>query len=224
MDTFKDIYKKIREIEKSTGRNPHSVELLAVSKKQSSKKIRQLWEYGQKAFGENYLQEALLKMADLHDTDINWHFIGPIQNNKTRKIAENFCWVHTIEKEKTAQRLNDQRPEHLAPLNICIQVNIQDEVTKSGVFPQEIIPLVKAIQNLPRLKLRGLMIIPKSSSSVQSSHIPFRQLNQLLNQVNKELNLSLDTLSMGMSNDYQSAIAEGATIIRLGTALFGTRE
>ncbi len=217
------LYKNITQLESQFGRLPHSVHLLAISKTQSIESIRQVWENGQIAFGENYLQEALPKIAALHDIHIEWHFIGPIQANKTRLIAENFSWVQSIERLKIAERLNTQRPSHLPPLNVCIQVNISQESSKSGIIPEEVISLAKAIQSLPQLKLRGLMAIPEPLTDFQQQRKAFHQLHRLFTELNKTLSLSLDTLSMGMSQDYAAAIAEGSTMIRIGTALFGER-
>lgn len=223
-NNLKTIHQNITQAECQFGRIPHSVQLLAVSKTQHSSRIREAWEAGQKAFGENYLQEALPKIENLKSTDIEWHFIGPIQNNKTRKIAEHFSWVHTVEREVSAQRLNNQRPAHMPPLNICIQVNLHHELTKSGVLPEQTTLLVKKIiSHMPQLRLRGLMAIPEVAKDFEKQRATFSELKQLLEKINQHLNLSLDTLSMGMSNDYIAAIAEGTTIVRLGTAIFGER-
>lgn len=213
----------IIQAEKQFHRTPHSVQLLAVSKTQDSERIREAWNCGQKAFGENYLQEALIKIQALSDLAIEWHFIGPIQNNKTRKIAEHFSWVHSVDNAMTAQRLNDQRPLSLPPLNVCIQVNISHEKTKSGILLQEVPALCEKILLMPRLQLRGFMVIPEPSLNVEQQRKPFHQIKTFFDQINQENAGVLDTLSMGMSDDYIAAIAEGATIIRIGTALFGTR-
>lgn len=224
------LYNNIKNAESQFHREPNSVQLLAVSKTQSSQKIREIWREGQCTFGENYLQEALIKISELKDTNIEWHFIGAIQNNKTRKIAENFSWVHTIEQEKTAQRLNDQRPENLPALNICIEINLDHEKTKSGIHlsnqyeSNRLFWLVEKILTMPRLKLRGLMSIPELSENTDKQRAKFATLRCVLDQLNAQFNLSLDTLSIGMSQDYVAAIAEGATIVRIGTALFGERE
>jgi len=179
---------------------------------------------GQRAFGENYLQEALDKIAALKDRapDIEWHFIGPIQSNKTRPIAENFAWVHSVDRLKIAQRLSEQRPAALAPLNICIQVNVSGEASKSGCAPQDLPALAHAVAALPGLRLRGLMAIPEPASSEAEQRRPLRQLRELAEQLRAE-GLALDTLSMGMSADLAAAIAEGATMVRIGTAIFGER-
>lgn len=220
---LKTLYQNIATAESQFHRKPNSVKLLAVSKTQSIANIQEAFKCGQKAFGENYLQEALLKIDALQNMDIEWHFIGPIQSNKTRKIAENFSWVHSIDRMIIAQRLNEQRPLNLPPLNICIQINFENEITKSGISTQDVIPFIQAIQKMPRLKLCGFMIIPEFSEDFEKQRQVFHELNQLLHQINQQLDLSLDTLSMGMSNDYIAAIAEGSTIIRVGTALFGER-
>lgn len=217
------IQQNILQAEKQFHRMPHSVQLLAVSKTQNSECIREAWNGGQKAFGENYLQEALLKIQALGDLPIEWHFIGPIQNNKTRKIAEHFSWVHSVDNAITAKRLNDQRPLSLPPLNICIQINISQENTKSGILLQEVPVLLEQMISMPRLKLRGLMVIPKPSLNFEQQRESFHQIKVIFDQINQENSGVLDTLSMGMSDDYSAAIAEGATIIRLGTALFGAR-
>ncbi len=199
-----------------------NVQLLAVSKRHSADEIRELVTLGQLKYGESYLQEALQKIKELADLPIEWHFIGPIQSNKTRSIAENFDWVHSIERLKIARRLNDQRPEGLAPLNICIQVNVSGEASKSGCTLSALDKLVADIALLPNIRLRGLMTIPQSVSSFEQQRIPFGQLRTALERLNREGH-NLDTLSMGMSGDLDAAIAEGATIVRIGTALFGSR-
>ena len=207
-------------------RDAQSVRLLAVSKTFGPEAVIAAAEAGQRAFGENYLQEAVDKMAavraDRPDLLLEWHFIGPIQSNKTRPIAEHFDWVHSVDREKIAHRLSEQRPVHLPPLNICLQVNISGEDTKSGAAPEEVAALAKAVAGLPRLKLRGLMAIPEPAEDMARQRIPFEKLRQLLKQLNNE-GLALDTLSMGMSADMDAAIAEGATIVRVGTAIFGQR-
>lgn len=203
-------------------RQPHSVFLLAVSKGQPIEKIQQAVAAGQVAFGENYLQEALPKIIALADKKLEWHFIGIIQTNKTKKIADYFSWVHSLSDTQSAQRLNEQRASHLPPLNICLQVNTSQEPTKSGVQNKEVFPLAEYCASLPRLRLRGLMTIaaPKKQFSAQRSE--FHRLRVLYDKLNAR-GFKLDTLSMGMSNDMQAAIAEGATIVRIGTAIFGER-
>jgi pyridoxal phosphate enzyme (YggS family) len=198
------------------------VRLLAVSKTRPADIIRQAYACGIHCFGENYLQEALEKQAQLNDLDIEWHMIGPIQSNKTRQIAESFSWVHGIDREKIALRLNDQRPDTLPPLNVCIQVNIDDEASKSGVSPEEIETLATAIKSLPRLRLRGLMTIPHPQDSLESQRVPLRKLKECFDALNQK-GFNLDTLSMGMTDDMEAAILEGSTLVRIGTALFGSR-
>lgn len=196
--------------------------LLAVSKTRSADELRAVWQAGCRDFGESYLQEALAKQEALQDLPMTWHFIGPLQSNKTRPVASHFDWVHSIDRMKLAQRLNEQRPPALPPLNVCIQVNIDDEASKSGVTPDEVETLANAIRELPRLKLRGLMCIPHPWESVAEQRRPLAALRILLEALNAK-GFSLDTLSMGMSDDLDIAIAEGATMVRIGTALFGER-
>ena len=198
------------------------IRLLAVSKTFSAESVREACRAGQLAFGENYLQEALEKIAALRDLPLEWHFIGPIQSNKTRAIAENFAWVHSVDRLKLAERLSAQRPPQLPPLNVCLQVNVSGEDSKSGVAPQEVQQLAMEISKLPRLKLRGLMAIPAPATEEAAQRAPFAQMRVLLEQLNLQ-GMALDTLSMGMSHDYRAAIMEGATIVRIGTAIFGTR-
>ncbi|MGA4495825.1 YggS family pyridoxal phosphate-dependent enzyme [Vreelandella venusta] len=202
-----------------------SATLLAVSKTKPASMIRQAWQHGQREFGENYLQEALEKQVELADLDgIVWHFIGPLQSNKTRAVAESFAWVHSVDRLKIARRLSEQRPEHLPPLNICLQVNISHEASKSGVMPDEVMALAKEVAALPRLSLRGLMAIPAPASNLAEQRAPFAALLQLLEILQTALpDAPLDTLSMGMSDDLEAAVLEGATLVRLGTAIFGAR-
>ncbi len=211
---------RIREAAQAAGRTPAEVRLLAVSKTQPADAIRQASEAGLHDFGENYLQEALEKQAALSDLPLTWHFIGPIQSNKTKSIAEHFDWVHSVDRLKIAQRLSDQRPESLSPLNICLQVNVSGEASKSGCEPQDVPVLAQAISALPRLRLRGLMAIPEPTDDPAEQRAAFARLRQL----QQSLDLGLDTLSMGMSQDLEAAIAEGATWVRVGTALFGARD
>ncbi|WP_348720750.1 YggS family pyridoxal phosphate-dependent enzyme [uncultured Alcanivorax sp.] len=204
-----------------SGRASDSVQLLAVSKTRTADEVARLADQGQRHFGENYLQEALDKIAALQGKELVWHFIGPIQSNKTRDIAAHFDWVHSVDRLKVARRLSDQRPSGLAPLNVCIQVNVDDEDSKSGI-PLDAVPaLAEQIAALPNLRLRGLMAIPRANSE-DSSRGAFRQLAMTLSQLRNTMP-SLDTLSMGMSADFGVAIEEGATIVRVGTALFGPR-
>ena len=201
----------------------HPVNLLAVSKAQSTSAIREAYVAGQKLFGENYLQEALDKQSQLADLAIEWHFIGPIQSNKTQPIAQHFDWVHSIDRLKIAQRLNDARPSTLAPLQVCIQVNISNEESKSGVTQQELETLAKAISLMPQLKLRGLMAIPEPSTDNNKQRLQFKQVRECYDTLLAK-GFSLDTLSIGMWDDYPIAIEEGATIVRIGSALFGARQ
>jgi pyridoxal phosphate enzyme (YggS family) len=204
-------------------RESAGIELLAVSKTFPATAIREAYAAGQRDFGENYLQEALDKIASLEDLKIVWHFIGPIQSNKTRAIAENFAWVHGVDRLKIAERLSEQRPLDLPPLNICLQVNVSGEESKSGFEPGEVVELAQEISKLPRLKLRGLMAIPAPADDEAIQRKPFRLLHELLQKIVKQ-GIELDTLSMGMSHDFVAAINEGATIIRIGTAIFGKRD
>ena len=206
----------------NAGRPPQSVTLVAVSKTQPASAIREAHAAGLNVFGENYLQEALAKMAELTDLSLEWHFIGPIQSNKTRPIAEHFDWVHSIERLKIAQRLNDARPENRPPLNVCIEVNISGESSKSGATPEEVPLLAAAILQMPRLRLRGLMAIPEPTDDTALQRQRFAALRALLEQLQGQ-GMALDTLSMGMTQDFENAIAEGATLIRIGTAIFGPR-
>ncbi len=211
---------RIREAAQASQRNFADIGLLAVSKTKPADAIREAHAAGVCDFGENYLQEALEKQTQLADLPLIWHFIGPIQSNKTRPIAEHFDWVHSVDRLKIAQRLSEQRPAHLAPLNICLQVNVSAEDSKSGCSPEELTALAQAVVALPNLRLRGLMAIPEPTDDVAAQHAAFARLRQLRD----ELALNLDTLSMGMSHDLEAAIAEGATWVRIGTALFGARD
>lgn len=211
---------RIREAAQACGRDPQTVGLLAVSKTKPAAAVREAHACGQRDFGENYLQEALNKQVELSDLPLTWHFIGPIQSNKTRPIAEHFAWVHSVDRLKIAQRLSEQRPTQMPPLNICLQVNVSGEASKSGCTPDELPALAKAVSQLPNLRLRGLMTIPEPTSDVAQQHAACARLRQLRD----DLNLELDVLSMGMSDDLEAAIAEGATWVRIGTALFGARD
>ena len=206
------------------GRDVQSVTLLAVSKTQGVEQVREVAERGQVDFGENYVQEALEKIAALAPMRerLRWHLIGPLQSNKTRLVAEAFDWVHTVDRLKIAQRLSEQRPPQLAPLQVCLQVNVSAEASKSGVAPAELGALAHAVAALPRLRLRGLMSIPEPVDDPVAQREPHRRLAMLLAELRGQ-GLALDTLSMGMSADLEAAIAEGATIVRVGTALFGER-
>ena len=210
--------------EQEAGRAPASVQLLAVSKTFGADAVLEAVAGGQRAFGENYLQEALDKITALREQDppLEWHFIGPIQSNKTRPVAEHFDWVHTVEREKIAQRLSEQRPAGMAPLQICLQVNISGEASKSGVAPQELSALAHKVAALPNLTLRGLMAIPEPAEAFEQQRAAFAQLRTLYEQLRAD-GLALDTLSMGMSADLRAAVFEGATIVRVGSAIFGSR-
>ncbi|WP_092414547.1 YggS family pyridoxal phosphate-dependent enzyme [Collimonas sp. OK307] len=230
------VHSSIQAAATAVSRRPDSVALLAVSKTFGAEMVLEAIAAGQRAFGENYLQEALAKMAAVDlalksgsdagaDVLLEWHFIGPIQSNKTRAIAEHFDWAHTVDREKIAQRLSQQRPPHLAPLNICLQVNISGEASKSGMAPSEVLDVARAVVGLPGLTLRGLMAIPEPTEDQQKQRAAFRQTRELLTQLQQELAApQLDTLSMGMSADMAVAIEEGATIVRVGSAIFGQRE
>lgn len=219
---------------REAGRAPDSVQLLAVSKTFGPQAVLEAVQAGQRAFGENYLQETLDKMGAVQqllaagaagqgvEQRLAWHFIGPIQSNKTRPIAEHFDWVHTVEREKIAQRLSEQRPDHLAPLQVCLQVNISGEASKSGVAPDELAALAHKVAALPRLTLRGLMAIPEPAVEFAQQRAAFARLRTLYDSLRVE-GLALDTLSMGMSADLRAAIVEGATIVRVGSAIFGAR-
>lgn len=210
---------------RNAGRNPSDIALLAVSKTFGPDAVLEAYAAGQRAFGENYLQEALDKVAALKDRapDIEWHFIGPLQSNKTRPVAEHFSWVHSVDRLRIAQRLSEQRPPGLAPLNICLQVNVSGEASKSGCAPQDLPALAHAVAALPNLRLRGLMAIPEPAATETAQRLPLRALRMLAEHLRGE-GLALDTLSMGMSADLAAAVAEGATMVRIGTAIFGERE
>ncbi len=205
------------------GRAPDDVSLLAVSKTFASEAIREAYRAGQTRFAESYAQEALRKIAALPDLPIEWHYIGPIQANKTRAIAEHFAWVHSVDRLKIAERLSGQRPAHLPPLQVCLQVNISNEASKSGVPPDEAAQLASEVAQLPHLSLRGLMAIPAPSNDAAVQRAAFARLRELRGQLNRQ-GLQLDTLSMGMSHDFAAAIAEGATMVRVGSAIFGKRD
>jgi pyridoxal phosphate enzyme (YggS family) len=204
-------------------RRAESITLLAVSKTFPAAAVREAYEAGQRAFGESYVQEALDKIAELRDLPLEWHFIGPIQSNKTRAIAENFSWAHSVDRLKIAERLSTQRPPTLPPLNICIQVNVSGEESKGGVAPGEALELAQAVAQLPRLNLRGLMAIPAPAEGLEAQRLPFALLRELMLRLNAQ-GLELDTLSIGMSHDLEAAVLEGATIVRVGTAIFGQRD
>jgi hypothetical protein len=213
---------RIEAAARAAGRDPASVRLVAVSKTFRPPALRAAWAGGQRAFGENYVQEALDKMQSLEDLAIEWHFIGPIQSNKTRAIAERFHWVHSVDRLKIARRLSEARPAGLPPLQVCLQVNLDGEESKSGASPQELEALARAVAGLPGLRLRGLMSIPKPTPDPLQQRAQFRALRELRDRL-AAAGIALDTLSMGMSEDLEAAIAEGATIVRVGRAIFGER-
>ncbi|AYG47581.1 YggS family pyridoxal phosphate-dependent enzyme [Pseudomonas sp. Leaf58] len=219
-DNLSAISARIASAAQAAGREPASVQLLAVSKTKPASAIREIHAAGMYHFGENYLQEALTKQQSLSDLPLIWHFIGPIQSNKTKAIAEHFDWVHSVDRLKIAQRLSEQRPAGLAPLNICLQVNVSGEDSKSGCAPADLPALAQAVAALPNLRLRGLMAIPEPTDDRAAQEAAFATLRQL----QEGLGLGLDTLSMGMSHDLEAAIAQGATWVRIGTALFGARD
>ncbi|GDX59347.1 MAG: hypothetical protein JW384_03018 [Nitrosomonadaceae bacterium] len=219
LQTVKD---RIARVAQSIGRQSDEITLLAASKTNPADALREAWVAGQTIFGENYLQEALAKMPALVDLPIEWHFIGPIQSNKTRRIAENFAWVHSVDRAKVADRLSKDRPESLPPLQICLQVNVSGEDSKSGVEPEELAALAAHVVNLPHLKLRGLMAVPELTTATALQRSQFHLLRELFEQL-KQDGYELDTLSMGMSEDMDIALAEGATMVRVGTAIFGPR-
>lgn len=222
-ERLNQIRAQITKAESRYQRPAGSVQLLAASKTRSIEDIEQAFAAGQTAFGENYLQDALPKIAALIQHAICWHFIGPLQSNKTRAIAENFQWVHSVDRLKIAQRLSEQRPVQLAPLNICLQVNISHDPAKAGLETEEVLPLARAIQALPGLKLRGLMTLPTEATAFEQQRIPFKKLRGLFEDIQQQ-GIALDTLSMGMTADMEAAIAEGASMVRIGTAIFGPRQ
>ena len=219
-DNIAQVEARIRAAALAVQRDVTSVHLLAVSKTKPAAALREAYAAGLRNFGENYLQEARAKQVELADLPLCWHFIGPIQSNKTRDIAEHFAWVHSVDRLKIAQRLSEQRPDGLPPLNICIQVNVSGEASKSGCAPADLPALANAISALPRLTLRGLMAIPEPTDERAEQDAAFAKVREL----QEGLNMGLDTLSMGMSHDLESAIAQGATWVRIGTALFGARD
>jgi len=216
------VHDAIAQAARMAHRQKENIELVAVSKGFSADAVREAHQAGQLAFGESYIQEAINKIELTRDLPLQWHFIGPVQSNKTRAVSAHFTWVHSLDRLKIAERLSKQRPSNLPPLNICIQVNVSGEDSKSGIAPEEVTELALAVTRLPQLKLRGLMTIPAPAEKPETQRIPFFKLHQLMRQINK-LGLSLDTLSMGMSHDLCAAILEGATIVRIGRAIFGER-
>ncbi|MDH4391208.1 MAG: YggS family pyridoxal phosphate-dependent enzyme [Aquabacterium sp.] len=224
IDNLSTVLNRISDACAQAGRPVDSVTLLAVSKTFPAGAVRDAFDAGCRQFGENYVQEALDKIADLADlrAQITWHLIGPLQSNKTRPVAEAVDWVHSVDRLKIAQRLSEQRPAHLPPLQVCLQVNISGEASKSGLAPAEVPAVARAVAALPRLRLRGLMAIPEPAADLAAQRVPHRALRQLLDALNAQ-GLALDTLSMGMSADLEAAVAEGATIVRVGSAIFGGR-
>jgi len=220
---IQSIRTQIKALEEKYLRQAGSVQLLAVSKTRPIEDIQSAFAENQHHFGENYLQDALSKIENITESAIEWHFIGPVQSNKTRQIAENFHWVHTIDRLKIARRLSEQRNPEQPPLNVCIQVNVSGEENKSGVNCDEALVLARQIIKLPNIQLRGLMTIPASSNNFNEQRKPFRVLKELQDEIQSQ-GIKLDTLSMGMSNDMEAAIAEGSTMVRIGTAIFGKRE
>jgi pyridoxal phosphate enzyme (YggS family) len=221
-DRLQAVRTSITQAALKAGRNKDAVMLLAVSKAHPAAASQSAFEAGQRHFGENYVQEAILKQTELQNLPITWHFIGPIQSNKTQLIAQHFDWVHGVDRLKIAERLNAARPENMAPLQICIQVNVSHEESKSGLSLEDVPMLAEAISKLPNLKLRGLMAIPAPTNSIELQQKQFRIVSQCFDDLVKQ-GYAIDTLSMGMSDDFEMAIAEGATIVRIGSAIFGAR-
>lgn len=221
-DNLQAVQARISNAAAAVGRSPESVRLLAVSKTWPLACVLDAAEAGQRAFGENYVQEGIDKIAAVSGRNLEWHFIGPLQSNKTKQVAEHFDWVHSIDRLKVAERLSAQRPAYLPALQVCVQVNVSGEASKSGCAPDQALALCRAVAALPGLQLRGLMAIPEASDDMAAQRIPFRKLRELSEQV-RTAGVPLDTLSMGMSHDLEAAVAEGATIVRIGTAIFGER-
>jgi pyridoxal phosphate enzyme (YggS family) len=220
-----EVRQRIAKAAADASRDASAVTLLAVSKTFPAEDVRAAFNAGQRAFGENYVQEAVAKITELADlrSEIEWHFIGPLQSNKTKVVAENFDWVHSVDRLKIAERLSDQRGDNMAPLNVCLQVNVSGEASKSGVTPDETLALAQAIAALPKLKLRGLMAIPEPAGTLDEQRAPHRRLREIMDTL-RAAGLELDTLSMGMSADIEAAILEGSTMVRIGTAIFGARD
>ena len=223
-DNLMEVHRRIGSACAAAGRPVESVTLLVVGKTFGAPQVRTAFEAGERRFGENYVQEAVDKIAALADLrgDVEWHLIGPLQSNKTRVVAEQFDWVHSVDRLKIAQRLSEQRPAHLRPLQVCLQVNISGEASKSGLAVSDVAVVAQAVAELPRLTLRGLMAIPEAASTAAEQSLPHRALRELLGTLQTQ-GLALDTLSMGMTGDLEAAIAEGATIVRVGSAIFGQR-
>lgn len=226
-ENIHQIKQRITAIAQQCERDPKQIQLIAVSKTKPISAIKEAIEAGQRLFGENYVQEGIAKIEYFQrnhtNLDLEWHFIGPLQSNKSKLVAENFSWVHTIERDKIAKRLNEQRPNHLPAMNVLIQINISNEVSKSGILPDEMLNLAKIIQELPNLKLRGLMAIPAETTDLQQQIVTFKRMYDLYIQLQNRYE-NIDTLSMGMTNDMQAAITAGSTMVRIGTAIFGARE
>ena len=221
-DNLQAVQARIRDAAVLAGRSPESIRLLAVSKTWPLPSVIDAADAGQSAFGENYVQEGVDKQTALAGRHLDWHFIGPLQSNKSRLVAEHFDWVHSIDRLKIAERLSAQRPTHLPPMQVCVQVNVSGEASKSGCAPADARALCQAVAALPGLQLRGLMAIPEPADDPAAQRAPFRQVCELFENI-RAAGLPLDTLSMGMSHDLEAAIAEGATIVRIGTAIFGER-
>jgi pyridoxal phosphate enzyme (YggS family) len=219
------VHRRIVAAAQAAGRDARTVALLAVSKTFPAEDVRAAHAAGQRAFGENYVQEAVTKIEALADlrAQLEWHFIGPLQSNKTKPVAQHFDWAHSVDRLKIAQRLSEQRPDDLPPLNVCLQVNISGEVSKGGVAPADVAALAHEIAALPKLRLRGLMSIPEPAGDIEAQRAPHRALRALFDRLRAD-GLELDTLSMGMSGDLEAAVLEGATIVRIGTAIFGARD
>jgi pyridoxal phosphate enzyme (YggS family) len=222
---LEEVRQRIAKAAADASRDASSVTLLAVSKTFPAEDVRAAFNAGQRAFGENYVQEAVAKIAGLADlrSEIEWHFIGPLQSNKTKVVSENFDWVHSVDRLKIAERLNEQRPDGSPRLNVCLQINVSGEDSKSGVAPDDALALAHQIAALPRLRLRGLMAIPEPAGTLDEQRVPHRRLREIMDTLRAD-GLELDTLSMGMSADIEAAILEGATMVRIGTAIFGARD
>lgn len=221
-ERIKEVRNQIKQATQAAQRQPHSVQLLAVSKTKPAADVAAAHAAGQVDFGENYVQEGVQKITQLQHLPLTWHFIGPIQSNKTKDIAEHFAWVHSLDREKIARRLSQQRPAHLPPLKVLIQINIDDESSKAGIAPAQLEQMAQLIASLPQLQLRGLMTIPQADASADQQAHSFAAMQRLFLQLQTQYD-QIDTLSMGMSNDLAAAIAHGATMVRVGTAIFGAR-
>jgi pyridoxal phosphate enzyme (YggS family) len=223
-ERYRALVQQLRTAEDNFGKAPGSVQLVAVSKTYPTEDVRAVAELGQQHFGENQLQDAMQKIPRLDDLGLTWHFIGPVQSNKCRDVALYFDWVHSVDRLRIANRLSQLRPVDAPPINLLIQVNLQNEPTKAGVVPEAVSELAKTISSLPNTKLRGLMAIPRPETDLDRQRQVFRMLRELLDETNRALDLEMDCLSMGMTDDMEAAVAEGATHVRIGTAIFGARE